>query len=94
KPAQRPGAVEAFHGFINLFDDYLAPELMAEMNKPVDLIWGAADPWEPLHEARRWAALLPCISSLEVVDNAGHCPHDEVPEKVNPLLLRIIQQAT
>ena len=94
KPAQRPGAVEAFHGFINLFDDYLAPELMAEMNKPVDLIWGAADPWEPLDEARRWAALLPCISSLEVVDDAGHCPHDEVPEKVNPLLLRIIQQAT
>ena len=25
-PSQRPGAPEAFHGFINLFDDYLAPE--------------------------------------------------------------------
>ncbi|HGY5556757.1 MAG TPA: alpha/beta fold hydrolase [Prochlorococcus sp.] len=94
KPAQRTGAVEAFHGFINLFDDYLAPELMADLNMPVDLIWGAADPWEPLEEAHRWAALLPCIRSLEVVDDAGHCPHDEVPEKVNPLLLRIIQQAT
>ena len=94
KPAQRTGAVEAFHGFINMFDDYLAPELMADLNMPVDLIWGAADPWEPLEEAHRWAALLPCIRSLEVVDDAGHCPHDEVPEKVNPLLLRIIQQAT
>jgi len=37
--------------------------------------------------------LLPCIRSLSVVDGAGHCPHDEAPEEVNPLLLRIIQQA-
>ncbi|ABM76920.1 possible alpha/beta hydrolase superfamily protein [Prochlorococcus marinus str. MIT 9303] len=93
KPADRPGAAEAFHGFINIFDDYLAPELMADLNMPVDLIWGAADPWEPLQEARRWAALLPCIRSLSVVNGAGHCPHDEAPEEVNPLLLRIIQQA-
>ncbi|KZR66565.1 Fluoroacetate dehalogenase [Prochlorococcus sp. MIT 1306] len=93
KPAQRQNASEAFRGFINLFDDYLAPELMADLNMPVDLIWGAADPWEPLQEARRWAALLPCIRSLSVVDGAGHCPHDEAPEEVNALLLRIIQQA-
>ncbi len=40
KPSQRKGAPEAFHGFINLFDDYLAPELMKNFTIPVDLIWG------------------------------------------------------
>ena len=27
QPTQREGAAEAFRGFINLFDDYLAPQL-------------------------------------------------------------------
>ena len=44
QPTQRRGAAEAFRGFINLFDDYLAPQLMAEMSTPVDLIWGEQIP--------------------------------------------------
>ena len=47
QPTQRDGAAEAFRGFINLFDDYLAPDLMRELPVPVDLIWGENDPWEP-----------------------------------------------
>lgn len=94
KPAQRPNAAEAFRGFINLFDDYLAPELMGDLKVPVDLIWGGDDPWEPLEEAQRWASRLDCIRSLEVINGAGHCPHDEAPDQVNPLLLKAIQQAT
>ena len=55
QPTQRRGAAEAFRGFINLFDDYLAPQLMEELKLPVDLIWGEQDPWEPVAEAERWA---------------------------------------
>ena len=47
KPTIRDGAAEAFRGFINLFDDYLAPELMQHLSIPVDLIWGETDTWEP-----------------------------------------------
>ena len=47
QPTQRDGAAEAFRGFINLFDDYLAPELMQHLSIPVDLIWGETDTWEP-----------------------------------------------
>ncbi len=93
KPSQRPGAPEAFHGFINLFDDYLAPSLMTKLKIPVDLIWGEADPWEPLSEARQWQSSLQCIRSLEIINGAGHCPHDEAPEQVNPLIIKVIQQA-
>ena len=94
KPSRRDGAEEAFRGFINLFDDYLAPDLMKTLDTPVHMIWGSDDPWEPLEEAQRWIEDLNCIKSLEIVKGAGHCPHDEKPEEVNQLLLKIIQEAT
>ncbi len=92
-PSQRLGAPEAFHGFINIFNDYLAPELMKNLKIPVHMIWGENDPWEPVNEAIQWSNSISCIKSLEVISKAGHCPHDEAPDKVNPILQRLIQQA-
>ena len=92
QPSQRDGAAEAFRGFINLFDDYLAPQLMENLSLPVDLIWGERDPWEPLPEARNWQDRIPCVRSLTVIPGAGHCPHDETPEQVNLVLRKIVQQ--
>ena len=93
KPTQSKGAPEAFRGFINLFDDYLAPNLLKEMNTSVHLIWGEKDPWEPVKEAQKWFTTFECIKSLDIISDAGHCPHDEMPEKVNPILIKIIQEA-
>jgi len=90
RPATDPGAPESFRGFVNLFDDRLAPDLLAELSLPVRMIWGGADPWEDPDEARRWAAMYPCIRELVVLEGLGHCPHDEGPELVNPLLLEWI----
>ena len=88
QPTQRDGAAEAFRGFINLFDDYLAPKLMENMSIPVDLIWGEKDPWEPLPEAERWNNTIKCVRSLTVIPGAGHCPHDEAPSATNHALLQ------
>ena len=93
QPTRRHGAAEAFRGFINLFDDHLAPDLMHGMRLPVDLIWGELDPWEPLSEARHWAKTLNCIRSINVIKGAGHCPHDESPDEVNPLILEHLNYA-
>ena len=93
QPTQSKGAQEAFRGFINLFDDYLAPDLLKNFTIPVHLIWGEKDPWEPIKEAQKWLETFECIKSLDVIPNAGHCPHDEMPEKVNPILEKIIQEA-
>ena len=91
QPTQRPGAAEAFRGFINLFDDHLAPELLATLEQPVHLIWGERDPWEPVAEAQDWAERFACIQSLTVLPRVGHCPHDEAPEAVNARLLEILK---
>ena len=90
---KREGAPEAFRGFINLFDDHLAPDLLKNLKIPVYLIWGEKDPWEPLEESQKWKDKFKCIRSLHVINEAGHCPHDEMPEKVNPILIKIIQEA-
>tara|TARA_Y100001968_G_scaffold83660_1_gene74757 strand:- start:561 stop:1460 length:900 start_codon:yes stop_codon:yes gene_type:complete len=93
RPTQRQGASEAFRGFINLFNDHLAPALMNNLQIPVYLIWGEKDPWEPVEEAKSWLKTFGCIKSLDIIADAGHCPHDEMPEKVNPILQNIIQEA-
>jgi pimeloyl-ACP methyl ester carboxylesterase len=87
RPATDPGAVESFRGFVNLFEDRLAPDLLAELTLPVRMLWGEKDPWEDPAEARRWQESFPCIRELRVLDGLGHCPHDEGPEQVNPILL-------
>ena len=94
-PSKRPGAAEAFRGFINLFNDHLAPDLLQTLSVPVHMIWGEADPWEPVKEAKHWEQEFDCIQSLLVIPDAGHCPHDESPKAVNERLMLIInQQAT
>ncbi len=93
QPTQGLGASEAFRGFINLFDDHLAPDLLNQSKCPVHLIWGEKDPWEQLKEAQKWFDNFECVKSLDIISNAGHCPHDEMPEKVNPIIVKIIQEA-
>ncbi|WP_114993685.1 alpha/beta fold hydrolase [Synechococcus sp. UW179A] len=92
KPTQRSGAAEAFRGFINLFDDHLAPDLLENLQQPVDLIWGQKDPWEPISEAQEWVKCFGCIDSLTILEKAGHCPHDESPNEVNKQLINILEK--
>ncbi len=98
-PSTTAGAVESFRGFVNLFSDHLATDLLAELSTPLDaaapaipvrMIWGEADPWEAVEEARRWAATYACIQDLEILPGVGHCPQDEAPQLVNPILRRWI----
>ena len=92
KPSQRKNSKEAFRGFINLFDDYLATDLFDEVNASIQLIWGEKDPWESLNEAKYWEKTFKNIKRLDIVKGAGHCPHDENPEETNYLMYEFIQE--
>ena len=92
KPSQRKNSKEAFRGFINLFDDYLATDLFDKINIPIQLIWGEKDPWESLIEAKDWKNRFNNIKRLDVIKDAGHCPHDEHPEETNNLINEFIQE--
>tara|TARA_B100000963_G_scaffold266118_1_gene234290 strand:- start:998 stop:1912 length:915 start_codon:yes stop_codon:yes gene_type:complete len=92
KPSQREGSAEAFRGFINLFDDYLATDLFNRVEADIHLIWGEKDPWESLEEAKIWEETYQKIKSLNIIKDAGHCPHDEDPDETNRLITKIIQE--
>ena len=92
KPSQRENSKEAFRGFINLFDDYLATDLFDKVDAPIQLIWGEKDPWESLNEAREWNKQFRNIKRLDIINGAGHCPHDEEPEKTNKFINEFIQE--
>ncbi len=90
-PSQRKNSREAFRGFINIFDDYLATDFFNKINAPIQLIWGEKDPWESLDEAKEWRNKFKNIKRLDVIKGAGHCPHDENPEETNYLVSQFIQ---
>lgn len=92
QPATQANADEAFRGFINLFDDRLAPDLLAQIKTPVSMLCGEQDPWEPVEEARKWQQYA-SVQNFQVLPGLGHCPHDEAPETVNPHLLTLLNKA-
>ena len=91
KPSQRKNSREAFRGFINIFNDYLATDLFDKVDSPIHLIWGEKDPWESLNEAKEWKRKYKNIKGLDIVYGAGHCPHDESPELTNEFIHNFIQ---
>ena len=92
QPSQRINSKEAFRGFINMFDDYLATDLLNKVDTPIQLIWGEKDPWESLSEAKEWKKKFKNIKRLDIIKGAGHCPHDEEPEETNKLIYEFIQE--
>jgi len=93
RPSTDPGAAESFRGFINLFEDVLAPDLLEDLTVPVRMIWGELDPWESPAEAETWRRNFPCVQELQILPGLGHCPQDEGPDQVNPILLAWLKQA-
>jgi pimeloyl-ACP methyl ester carboxylesterase len=66
-------------------------ELLPRIQQPLLVLWGEADPWTPIQGSKvfqEWAAGLK-VPTLRVVPipETGHCPHDERPDVVNPLMI-------
>lgn len=91
RPALEPNAAEAFRGFINLFDDWLAPDLLQQIATPVAMVWGERDPWEPIDVAKEWQHFQ-AVKSLDVLPGLGHCPHDEDPSAVNAIVAELLKR--
>ncbi len=85
EPAQDLGAADVFLAFVRYSQGPLPEDLLPQLQCPVFIIWGAVDPWEPL-ELGRELANYPAVKDFVVLEGVGHCPQDEAPEQVNPLL--------
>ncbi|GAB4527544.1 MAG: alpha/beta fold hydrolase [Pleurocapsa sp.] len=60
--------------------------MLPQIKIPILLIWGLQDRMIPPKQAREIAALNPRLQLIEL-ENIGHCPHDECPDRFNAILL-------
>ena len=85
QPAAEKGAVDVFLAFTRYSQGPLPSDLLPLLRCPTVILWGAEDPWEPIEMAREFAN-LPTVEKFIPLEGLGHCPQDEAPEIVNPIL--------
>ncbi|MEL4894137.1 alpha/beta fold hydrolase [Crocosphaera sp. Alani8] len=89
KPAQDQGAVDVFLAFTGYSQGPLPEDLLPRLTCPTILLWGDKDPWEKIEIGQEWAN-YPTVDQFIPLENVGHCPQDEAPELVNPILEEFI----
>ncbi|MFN9923322.1 MAG: alpha/beta fold hydrolase [Cyanobacteriota bacterium] len=95
RPARRPGAVRALRAMSIAMalrpHAATAPSLLRRLRHPLLLIWGHQDQLVPVDVARQCLRLRSDLP-LELLEGAGHCPHDEQPEAFNTAVLAWLGQ--
>nr|XP_023878624.1 uncharacterized protein LOC111991079 isoform X1 [Quercus suber] len=84
-PGLEPGAADVFLEFICYSAGPLPEELLPQVKCPILIAWGDKDPWEPLELGRNYEN-FDSVEDFIVLPNVGHCPQDEAPHLVNPLV--------
>lgn len=90
KPAQNPNAVDVFMAFVRYSQGPRPEDLLAILPCEAIVLWGDRDPWEPIALGRASFTTFGCVKEFRAIANVGHCPQDEAPEVVNPILLSIL----
>lgn len=91
KPAQDEGAKAVFLAFTRYSQGPIPEDLLPKLACPTFILWGTEDPWEPIEEGEKFAN-YPMVKQFIPLEGVGHCPQDEAPELVNPILLDWIEQ--
>jgi pimeloyl-ACP methyl ester carboxylesterase len=90
RPALDPGAFGVFRTVFDIPRGQPLDDLFAQLSAPLLLLWGIRDPWINAPGRRERFRRHAPEATTEVVLEAGHCPHDEVPDQVNAALLQWI----
>jgi pimeloyl-ACP methyl ester carboxylesterase len=87
RPSLDPGAFGVFRTVFDIPSGEPLDGLFEQLQAPLLLLWGRRDPWiDAENRMRRFRSKVP-PGTHDVVLEAGHCPHDEVPDQVNRELL-------
>lgn len=85
RPSCDAGAYKVFASVFKSPQGERIDVLLKQLTCPLLLLWGEADPW--MNARQRGAKFRQYYPQLiEHYLQAGHCPHDEVPEQVNAIL--------
>jgi pimeloyl-ACP methyl ester carboxylesterase len=91
RPSCDRGAPQVFASVFSTPQGAKVDELLAKMTCPLLLLWGEADPW--MNSSARSQKFREHYTQItEHFLRAGHCPHDERPDLVNPLIRAWVQK--
>ncbi|HEY9889646.1 MAG TPA: alpha/beta fold hydrolase [Candidatus Obscuribacterales bacterium] len=96
RPSCDPGAQKVFAAILSAPPGPRPVDLLPHIKQPLLVLWGENDPWTPIQGAQVYRDLsaTPDIDppvTFQTIPNTGHCPHDERPEVVNPLIIDWLQ---
>jgi pimeloyl-ACP methyl ester carboxylesterase len=95
QPACHAGAQQVFASVLTAPPGPRPIDLLPAIQQPLLVIWGETDPWTPIQGAtlyQQLAAQPDRAVTFHSIPQTGHCPHDERPEIVNPLILDWLKQ--
>ncbi|PSF37738.1 alpha/beta hydrolase [Aphanothece hegewaldii CCALA 016] len=85
RPSCDPGAAQVFAAVFKNPHGEKVDVLLKQMQCPLLMLWGEGDPWMKAKERGvKYREHYPNLTEYYL--NAGHCPHDEIPEQVNQLI--------
>jgi pimeloyl-ACP methyl ester carboxylesterase len=85
RPSCDRGAADVFNAVFKTPQGEKVDILLGKMQCPLLLLWGEKDPWIKAREKGvQFRQYYPQLTEHYL--QAGHCPHDEVPEQVNNLI--------
>ncbi|AMW27699.1 MULTISPECIES: alpha/beta fold hydrolase [Oscillatoriales] len=85
RPSCTPGAAKVFASVFKSRQGDPVDVLLSRLRCPLLMLWGEGDPWMNCRaRSDRFREYYPQLT--EYFLNAGHCPHDEIPEQVNNLI--------
>lgn len=92
EPSCDRGAQQVFASILVAPPGPAPEEILPKVKRPLLVLWGEKDPWTPISAGQIFQEYGNSVEGVPPVQfisipNTGHCPHDERPEVVNPLIL-------
>jgi pimeloyl-ACP methyl ester carboxylesterase len=89
-PLLEPGSAEVVFDLLSYSSGPLPEQLLQEVQAKVEVVFGDKDPWTP--PARVLALERFGAQRVTPIPDVGHCPHDEAPEIVNPMMVDFVNR--
>ncbi|MGK7941334.1 MAG: alpha/beta fold hydrolase [Crocosphaera sp.] len=85
RPSCDVGAAQVFASVFKTPQGKTVDSLLQELSHPLLMLWGEKDPWMNAQQrGEKYRQYYPNLTEYYL--EAGHCPHDEIPDKVNHLI--------
>ncbi len=85
RPSCDIGAAQVFASVFKTPQGETVDHLLQELKHPLLILWGEKDPWMNAQErGKKYRQYYPNLTEYYL--EAGHCPHDEIPDQVNSLI--------